>query len=109
MAFIINEQQILQFGGNKGVSILLATYTNTLGSTGGVINPGYSTGGGLALAESLQLRKIYAAIPVPSNTAGNAPIAAISFNAVKQADEITLTTVADQDGTLLIVSESAGR
>lgn len=109
MAFIVNEQYIQQFGGNKGLSILFATYTNTAGSTGGTISPGYSTGSGAVLADSLQIRRIHAVIATPFNTPGNAPQAAAPvFDATKQADQVVFTTVADQDGQLLIIGESWG-
>lgn len=109
MAFIVNETEIQQLGGNKGLSILFCTYTNTAGSTGGTLTPGYSVGGGSALADAKQIRRIKAVIPVAGNTAGNAPIAATpTWDATNQADTVALTTVADQDGQLLIIGESWG-
>lgn len=109
MAFIVNETEIQQLGGNKGLSILFCTYTNTAGSTGGTLTPGYAVGGGTALADAKQIRRIKAVIPIPGNTAGNAPIAAApTFDSVSQADNVVLTTVADQDGQLMIIGESWG-
>lgn len=108
MAFIVNETEIQQFGGNKGLSILFADFTNTAGSTGGTISPGYSTGGGIALADSKQIRRIKRVIVETSTAAGNEPQVVTSFDMGKQADVSALTTAANQSGKLMIIGESWG-
>lgn len=105
--FLANEKQFYtQAQGTGGACALVVNYTNGVADTGGVIKPGANA---INVAGSRGLRKIYYAIPATSTAAGSEPQVVVSFDSVHGGDVVTITTAADQDGTVFIFGECNGQ
>lgn len=110
MAFITTESKfILVSGPAEGLGLLVGTYTNTQGSTGGVIVPGTPTTGAAAEG-SVGLRKIIGNGWYAGGVTGVDDISAVvSYDTTFDRDIITLGTAADADGTYYILGTTVGQ
>lgn len=113
MAFVTTETEVVKTAGYNGaLTLIKGTFTNTGGSTGGVISPGYTNNNGVFTASTLDsagCRKIFfGPILVSSSAAPGEPQVVIAYDATRDRFEATVTTAADQSGTYLIYCNDNG-
>lgn len=113
MPFSTSETSVIQIaGGPQGLILVDGTYTNSGGSTGGVIAAGYTNTAGVLAANgnsSIGGRKIISATYTPDASDATAPGSVKSYNTTIDADVETLVTTANSTGRYSLLCENVGR
>lgn len=104
MAFTGTITKVVQQPGDSPVVKLYGNYVNTGGSTGGELTMTGMTNaaGSDATAIIAGLSKILAFVPIPAAQSVTVPSVAIAYDTTVDADKVTLTTVADEDGAFVL-------
>jgi hypothetical protein len=114
MAFVTAETSVIQISGSpQGMMLVIGTYANSGGGTGGVIAAGYTNSSGSLTAitgsPSLGGRTIIDVWFTPTTNDATAPGSAKSYNTTIDADIETMVTTADSTGRYFLLCTAMGQ
>jgi hypothetical protein len=103
MAFATTETYCFDISaGTTSLKLLIGTFTNTSGSTGGVISPGTPSSGS-AVTGSSGIKQILFNFYESTSSSPSAIQSVVAYDSTDDRDELTITTAANQTGRYAIL------